>query len=97
LPGGTDKSYGIHVARLAGVPKSVTHRSTEILRDLENTFAKEAEGPALTQNKTVDDAGYLLFVNKHKPVIDRLASTDVNNLTPMEAINLLSQIKAELD
>lgn len=97
LPGGTDKSYGIHVARLAGVPKSVTHRSTEILRDLENTFAKEAEGPALTQNKTVDDAGYLLFVNKHKPVIDKLASTDVNNLTPIEAINLLSQIKAELD
>lgn len=97
LPGGTDKSYGIHVARLAGVPRSVTQRSTEILRDLENTFAKEAEGPALTQNKTIDDAGYQLFVNKHKPVIEKLASTDVNNLTPIEAINLLSQIKAELD
>jgi len=97
LPGGTDKSYGIHVARLAGVPRSVTQRSTEILRDLENTFAKEAEGPALTQNKTIDDAGYQLFVQKHKPVIDKLASTDVNNLTPIEAINLLNEIKSELD
>lgn len=97
LPGGTDKSYGIHVARLAGVPKSVTQRSTEILRDLENTFAKEAEGPALTQNKTAENQGDLLFVRKHKPVIDKLISTDINNLTPIEAINLLNQVKSELD
>lgn len=97
LPGGTDKSYGIHVARLAGVPKSVTMRSSEILRDLENTFAKEVEGPELTRNKTADEPSDLLFVQKHKSVLDKLAAMDVNNLTPIEAINLLNQIKGELD
>ncbi|MHC5001308.1 MAG: MutS-related protein, partial [Planctomycetota bacterium] len=51
----TDKSYGVHVAKLAGVPKSILSRSNEILKDLENTFAKEAAGERLSKNKTTDD------------------------------------------
>jgi DNA mismatch repair protein MutS len=96
LPGGTDKSYGIHVAKLAGIPKPILTRSQEILQELEATFAKEAGGSHLARNKTRADEGDALFVQKHKSVLDKLATTDVNRLTPLEAINLLSQIKDEI-
>ena len=96
LPGGTDKSYGIHVAKLAGLPKSILARSNEILEELESAFAKEATGAHLAKHKTKEPDGDALFVQKHKSVLDKLAATDVNYLTPLEAINLLSQIKAEI-
>jgi DNA mismatch repair protein MutS len=97
LPGGTDKSYGIHVAKLAGVPKSILERSQEILEELENTFTKEATGSHLAKHKTKKPPQDILFVQKHKSVLDKLASTNVNNLTPIDAINLLNQIKSEID
>jgi len=96
LPGGTDKSYGIHVAKLAGIPKSILSRSQEILEELESTFAQEATGEHLARHKTKEPEGDALFVQKHKSVLDKLATTDVNHLTPIEAINLLSQIKTEM-
>ena len=96
LPGGTDKSYGIHVAKLAGIPKSILSRSNEILEELESAFAKEATGTRLAKHKTKESDGDALFIQKHKSVLDKLASTDVNHLTPLEAINLLSQIKNEI-
>ncbi|MHC5117225.1 MAG: DNA mismatch repair protein MutS [Planctomycetota bacterium] len=95
IPGGTDKSYGVHVAKLAGVPKSILTRSNEILKDLENTFAKEAAGEHLSKNKTTDDE-QMLFVQKHKSVLDKLNGLDVNTLTPIEAINLLAEIQQEM-
>ncbi len=97
LPGGTDKSYGIHVAKLAGVPGTILERSKEILEELESTFQKEATGEHLARHKTKDSDGDSLFVQKHKSVLERLSSIDVNNLTPIEAINLLNQIKDELN
>ena len=96
IPGGTDKSYGVHVAKLAGVPKSILTRSNEILKDLENTFTKEAAGEHLSKNKTTDDE-QLLFVQKHKSVLDKLNALDVNTLTPIEAINLLAEIQQEME
>jgi DNA mismatch repair protein MutS len=96
LPGGTDKSYGIHVAKLAGIPKSILERSKEILEELEATFQKEASGSHLAKNKTKKPDADTLFVQKHKSVLDKLASVDVNNLTPIEAINLLNQIKNDM-
>ncbi len=97
LPGGTDKSYGIHVAKLAGVPKPVLDRSKEILEELEATFQKEATGQHLAKHKTKQPDSDSLFVQKHKSVLDKLASTDINNLTPIEAINLLNKIKEEIE
>ena len=97
LPGGTDKSYGIHVAKLAGVPKSILDRSAEILEELESTFTKEAAGSHLAKLKTKQPDRDSLFVQKHKTVLDKLASMDVNNLTPIEAINLLNRIKEEMN
>jgi DNA mismatch repair protein MutS len=95
IPGGTDKSYVVHVAKLAGVPKSILTRSNEILKDLENTFAKEAAGEHLSKHKTADDE-QMLFVEKHKSVLDKLNGLDVNTLTPIEAINLLAEIQQEM-
>ncbi len=97
LPGGTDKSYGIHVAKLAGVPKTILDRSNEILEELESTFQKEATGEHLSRHKTKEPDKDTLFVEKHKSVLEKLASTDVNNLTPIEAINLLNEIKNEIN
>ena len=96
LPGGTDKSYGIHVAKLAGIPKPILERSKEILAELETTFQKEAAGSHLAKHKTKKPDADTLFVEKHKPVLDKLASIDVNNLTPIEAINLLNEIKDQI-
>jgi DNA mismatch repair protein MutS len=97
LPGGTDKSYGIHVAKLAGVPKPILERSKEILEELESTFQKEATGSHLSKHKTKQPDKDSLFVQKHKSVLEKLASTDIDNLTPIEAINLLGQIKNEIE
>lgn len=96
LPGGTDKSYGVHVAKLAGIPKNIISRSKEILFELENTFAREASGQKLAKNKTREDQTDLLFVQKNKSILEKLNSTDIDNLTPLEAINLLSRIKEEI-
>jgi len=97
LPGGTDKSYGIHVAKLAGIGKEIVARSAEILADLEATFTKEASSTHLARHKTKEPDADSLFVQKHKSVLEKLAELDVNNLTPIEAINLLNQIKKEFD
>ncbi len=96
IPGGTDKSYGIHVAKLAGIPKPILERSKEILAELETTFQKEAAGSHLAKHKTKAPDADTLFVKKHKPVLDKLVSVDINKLTPIEAINLLNQIKEQM-
>ena len=93
VAGGTDKSYGIHVAKLAGIPKPILERSKEILAELENTFQKETSGDKLTKQRTKEPEKALLFDQKEKDVLDRLKSLDVNNLTPIQAINLLNEIK----
>jgi DNA mismatch repair protein MutS len=97
LPGGTDKSYGIHVAKLAGVPKSILERSKEILEELESTFQKEASGEHLAKHKTKEPDVESLFVRKHMSVLEKLGTIDLDNLTPIEAINLLNQIKSEIN
>ncbi|MCD4830707.1 MAG: DNA mismatch repair protein MutS [Anaerohalosphaeraceae bacterium] len=93
LPGGTDKSYGIHVAKLAGIPKTILDRSAEILLDLENTFEKEATGEKLARERTKEPLEMPLFDQKQKDTLDRLKDLDVNNLTPIQAINMLNEIK----
>lgn len=92
VPGGTDKSYGIHVAKLAGIPKTILERSKEILAELENTFQKETSGDKLTKQRTKQPQQQL-FDQKEKDVLEKLKGLDVNNLTPIQAINLLNEIK----
>ncbi|MBN1805559.1 MAG: DNA mismatch repair protein MutS [Sedimentisphaerales bacterium] len=97
LPGGTDKSYGIHVAKLAGLPKTILERSKEILEELESAFRKEASGEHLAKHKTRESDSELLFVERHKSILDKLSTMDIDNLTPIEAINLLNKIKNEIN
>ncbi len=79
LPGKADKSYGIHVARLAGLPQAVTQRAEEILDTLEIKNPK----PVPLQLS--------LFGDEEDPVIDAIKSLDINRLTPLEALNLIHE------
>jgi len=90
IPGATDRSYGIHVARLAGVPLKVTQRAKEILKEVEN-------GSTITRGK--DSARYtqvLLFGTEDKkdsPVVEELKKLNVDAMTPLEALNALAAMK----
>nr|WP_319399636.1 DNA mismatch repair protein MutS [uncultured Carboxylicivirga sp.] len=97
VPGGSNHSFGIHVARMAGMPKSVVKRANSILSDLERS---NRQGDL---NKPIDDISnnregmQLSFFQLDDPVLkqirDEIADLDVNNLTPVEALNKLNEIK----
>ncbi len=100
LKGRTDKSYGIHVARLAGLPKEIISRSNEILQELESNFSKEAHRPELAGKLgKKDSVGQMALFNNHPPdpLLEKLKQVDLDNLTPLQAINLLHEIKTDLE
>ena len=88
LPGGTDRSYGIHVARMAGVPPTVLKRSAEILAELE----RKSEAPKAITPST-QKLQLTLFEFEEPPVVKALQNLDLNQLTPMEALRLLDEWK----
>ena len=88
LPGGTDRSYGIHVARLAGVPVKVLTRAAEILGELEEKSQAPKAIPATTQRLQMT-----LFDIEEPPVVKELQKLDVNRLTPIDALRLLDEWK----
>ena len=88
VKGATDESYGIEVAKLAGVPNDVIRRAKEVLRQL-NEQSKNAEAvkvPEINANITFDDF-------KADEVREKLLNTDVNLLTPIEALNFVCELK----
>ena len=87
VPGGADRSYGIHVAQLAGLPKPVIHRARDILQELE----QEARAPGSTK-KTVEVRQLPLFVTRN-PAVDELARLDVSEMSPLEAITKLYDLQ----
>jgi DNA mismatch repair protein MutS len=90
--GGTDRSYGIHVGQLAGLPSPVVSRAREILRNLEGEH-RMVPGPPPTAER---DPGQLpLFLDPHEPdpMREELKLLDVNTLTPLEALNRLADLK----
>jgi DNA mismatch repair protein MutS len=97
LPGGVAHSFGIHVARMAGMPKSVVTRANEILGELEKSHGEHSlEKPVA--NLAQQREGYQLsFFQLDDPVLkqirDDLKKIDINNLTPLEALNKLNEIK----
>ena len=91
--GGTDESYGVHVARLAGVPKDVTKRANEILRSLEKKNIMN--GKALENKKQVE--GQLDMGNyKLAELAVEIDKIDLNTLTPIDALNTLVKIKEKM-
>lgn len=96
--GGSEHSFGIHVARLAGMPQNIVRRAEVILKDLENAGATAGRGvPRAESNTQVDEGMQLSFFQLDDPVLsqirDELLNLDVDNLTPLEALNKLSDIK----
>jgi DNA mismatch repair protein MutS len=88
LPGGTDRSYGVHVARMAGVPASVLSRASEILSELEEKSEAPKAIPVGTQRLQMT-----LFDFEDPPVLKALQNLDVNRLSPMEALRVLDEWK----
>jgi DNA mismatch repair protein MutS len=104
VPGGADKSYGIHVAQLAGMPKPIVHRAEEILEQLERdaarspgkarrdpTEAAHPGGPRSTGRKV--EVLQLPLFNTSSPVLEELKAMDVNALTPIEALTRLYELQ----
>ena len=90
--GGTDDSYGIEVAKLAGVPSEVVKRAKEILKDIESgTIRKESTNTSHAAPEA--DLFTALTQSKAEEVADRLRATDVNTMTPIEAIALVYELK----
>lgn len=93
LPGGTDESYGVHVAKLAGVPRDVTKRANEILRTLERRSALR-EDKKQTKSEIMEEQGQMSMYNyKLAEIAHQLDLVDLNNMTPMDALNLISKLK----
>ena len=89
VPGGADDSYGIEVAKLAGVPNTIINRAKEILADLESGKAETI----IEKVNVNEDTQLSLMGVASSPVIDKLNSVDLNTLTPIEAMNLLYELK----
>jgi DNA mismatch repair protein MutS len=87
IPGGANRSYGIHVAQLAGLPKPVIRRAQELLRELES--GKHIQSP---QPRREESAQLSLFVERD-PVLDALKALDVNSLSPLEALTKLYELQ----
>jgi DNA mismatch repair protein MutS len=88
VPGGADQSYGVHVARLAGMPPAVTNRAWEVLLDLEKpTPPPKASGKGRSRGQS--PAWQMPLFNPIQPIVDELLGLDIPNLTPLEAINKL--------
>ena len=97
--GGSEHSFGIHVAKMAGMPKSIVKRADEILKQLEqeNRQAGSVTAKSITEGPSSAGGMQLSFFQLDDPVLcqirDEILNLDVNNLTPLEALNKLNDIK----
>ncbi len=94
IPGGTDESYGIHVARLAGVPKAVTQKANEILKTLErkSILSNKKE----TENKKAVEGQFDMFNYKLAEIAHEIDKVNLDELTPIDALNTLVKIKEKI-
>lgn len=98
VPGGSEHSFGIHVAKMAGMPKSIVKRSNEILSQLESENRQDGiAGKPVKGIASTSDGYQLSFFQLDDPILsqirDEIKNLDVNNLTPIEALNKLNDIK----
>jgi DNA mismatch repair protein MutS len=89
-PGAASKSYGIEVARLAGLPSAVIERAKRVLKQHE-----KAERQSV-QVETAEPMQMTIFTPLSQRIVDRIEATDVNSLTPLQALNLLEELQQEL-
>ncbi|HSQ83095.1 MAG TPA: DNA mismatch repair protein MutS, partial [Desulfobacterales bacterium] len=96
VEGGTNRSYGIQVARLAGIPGSVIQRAKKILYDIEND--EHGLGRAFTVPEDLDASGKKhvqlhLFSRPDHFIIDKLQKLDISKMTPLDALNCLNELQ----
>ena len=89
LPGGADRSYGIHVAQLAGLPRSVINRAREVLAELEG----EREQKTKPKGRRARQPKQLPLFSTSSPLLEELSKLDVDSMTPLEALNKLYELK----
>ncbi len=98
VPGAADRSYGIHVAELAGLPGAVTARAREVLANLEKQEL-DAQGAPVLARKQGESAGsgqFLLFSSDEELALEKLRALDVNQMTPVAALSMLSALQERL-
>lgn len=97
IPGGSEHSFGIHVAEMAGMPRSIVKRSKTILSEMEAGSTKQGISRPTAETGAHREGVQMSFFQLDDPVLcqirDQLLSIDVNNLTPLEALNKLNDIK----
>lgn len=97
VPGGSEHSFGIHVARMAGMPQSVVRRAEEILIQLEKSHKQKQLEKPVTDIVEKSEGFQLSFFQLEDPVLrrirDEVVGLDLNNLTPIDALNKLNEIK----
>ncbi len=98
IKGSTDRSYGIYVGQLAGLPENVIKRSKEILARLEKKeFNLESLTSPVQINKQSEIVHQPMLIFEDNPAIDKIKELDVNNITPIEALNILNELKKMVD
>ena len=97
VPGGSEHSFGIHVARMAGMPPTIVRRADQVLKELEANSDKEVSRPNVSDLNATKEGAQLTFFQLDDPVLrqirDRFINLDINNLTPIEALNMLNDIQ----
>jgi DNA mismatch repair protein MutS len=93
VPGGADKSYGVHVAQLAGIPRPVIHRAQEILAELERKGDERTRRKAMRELPTPTVMQMTLFAAQQHPLIEELQNLAIDELTPIEAISKLYELQ----
>jgi DNA mismatch repair protein MutS len=95
--GAADRSYGIEVAKLAGLPNEVIDRAREVLVEHESAEHKLTGQLAADESRPVRPAQLTIFTPISQPVLEKIREVDLNRLTPLEALNLLAELKKQVD
>ncbi|HVO82683.1 MAG TPA: DNA mismatch repair protein MutS [Terriglobales bacterium] len=96
-PGAADRSYGIEVAKLAGLPNEVIERAREVLAEHESAEQQLTAQLASDELQPRPPAQLTIFTPLSQPVLERLREVDLNRLTPLEALNLLAELKKQVE
>jgi DNA mismatch repair protein MutS len=93
VPGGADKSYGVHVAQLAGIPRQVVRRAEEVLEELERKGDAKSRRKAMREMVMPEALQLTLFAAESDPIVEELKTLAVDELTPLEALTRLYELQ----